>query len=251
MAQPSTIKMLPPKDVMNESMRPEQMTSGVKSESVRVLRTKVNITDLAMQGRRRFTFEYEGTTQNPLFYEAKVKFLLKLVNAPNLATIGGTEYQQMRIRNGTNDGNIDSRYGPIIVPNWIGDFFFEKAVIEVLGGTEIEPATQTHQITKLIDFHTKVKPEDAAFKYTNLGGYTEDYDAKTGNQRYQVPMKIGNNRALTQTAGANYKQMTLAEFTEGSGGDANAGFGYMTKGAAELAAKFHLGAEVHFEVPLR
>ena len=157
----------------------------------------------------------------------------------------------MRIRNATNDANIDSHYGPIIVPNWIGGFFFEKAVIEVLGGTEIEPATHTHQITKLIDFHTKVKPEDAAFKYTNLGGYTEDYDAKTANQRYQVPITIGNNGTITQAAGANYKQMTLAEFTEGSGGGANAGFRYMTKGAAELAAKFHLVAEVHFKVPLR
>ena len=38
------------------------------------------------------------------------------------------------------------------------EFFFEKATIEVLGGTEIEPGTQTHQITKLIDFHTKMKP---------------------------------------------------------------------------------------------
>ena len=160
-------------------------------------------------------------------------------------------YQQVRIRNATNDANIDSHYGPIIVPNWIGDFFFEKAVIEVLGGTEIEPTTQTHQITKLIDFHTKVKPEYAAFKYTNLGGYTEDYDAKTANQRYHMPITIGNNGAITQTAGANYKQMTLAEFTEGSGGGANAGFRYTAKGATELAAKFHLGAEVHFEVPLR
>ena len=67
----------PPKDMMNESTRLEQMTSGVKSESVRVLRTKVNITDLAMQGRRSFTFEYEGTTQNRRFYKAKVKFSLK------------------------------------------------------------------------------------------------------------------------------------------------------------------------------
>ena len=84
-----------------------------------------------------------------------------------------------------------------------------------------------------------------------MGGYTEDYDAKTANQRYQVPITIGNNGAVTQTAGANYKQMTLAEFTEGLGGGANDGFRYTTKGVAELAAKFHLGAEVHFEVPLK
>ena len=66
-----------------------------------------------------------------------------------------------------------------------------------------------------------------------------------------MPITIGNNGAITQAAGANYKQMTLAEFTEGSGRGANAGFRYTTKGAAELAEKFHLGAEVHFKVPLR
>ena len=139
MAQQSTLEMLLPKGMMNESTRLEQMTSRVKLESDRVLRTKVNITDLAIQGRRSFTFEYEGTIQNPCFHKAKVKFSLKLVNASNLASIGGTGYQQVRIRNSTNDANIDSRYGSIIVPNWIGDFLFEKAVIEVLGGTETEP----------------------------------------------------------------------------------------------------------------
>ena len=66
-----------------------------------------------------------------------------------------------------------------------------------------------------------------------------------------MPITIGKNGAIAQTAGANYKQMTLPEFTEGSTSGANAGFRYTTKGAAELAAKFHLGAEVHFEVPLR
>ena len=126
MAQPSTIEMLPPKNMTNKSMRPEQMTSGVKSESVRVLRTKVNIIDLVMQGRRSFTFEYECTTHNPCFYKAKVKFSLKLMNVPHLATIGGTGYQQVRIRNVTDDGNIDSLYGPIIVLNWIGDFSLKK-----------------------------------------------------------------------------------------------------------------------------
>ena len=90
MAQLSTIEMLPPKDMTKESTRLEQMTSEVRSESVRVLRTKVNITDLTMQGRRSFTFEYEGTTQKHRFYKTKVKFKLKLLNAPNLATIGGT-----------------------------------------------------------------------------------------------------------------------------------------------------------------
>ena len=71
----------------------------------------------------------------------------------------------------------DSLHEPIILPNWVADFYFEKAVIEVLGGTEIELATQTHQITKLIHFYTNVKPEEALFKYSNLGGYEENYDS--------------------------------------------------------------------------
>ena len=50
-------------------------------------------------------------------------------------------------------------------------------MIEILGGTE----TQTHQITKLVDFHTKMKPEEAALKYSNLGGYYEEYDSKTAD----------------------------------------------------------------------
>ena len=55
--------------------------------------------------------------------------------------------------------------------------FFEKAVIEVLGGTEIEPSTQTHQTTKIVKLYTTVKPEDALYKYQNLGGYEEKYDS--------------------------------------------------------------------------
>ena len=115
-----------------------------------------------MQGRRSFTFEYEGTYHNPRFYAAKVKFSLKLVNKTD-----GTGYQMYSVT-GTDGTTTHSTYGPIIVRNRLVDFFFEKAVIEVLGGTEIEPSTQTRQITKLIHFHTTTKPEDAAFKYSNL-----------------------------------------------------------------------------------
>ena len=64
-------------------------------------------------------------------------------------TQGSTGYQMYQ----TTDADraaIPSRYGPIIVPNNFADMFFEKAVIEVLGGTEIEPSTQTHQTTKII-----------------------------------------------------------------------------------------------------
>ena len=129
-----------------------------------------------MRGRRSFTFEYEGTFHNPRFHEAKVKFSIKLINAPRMAAIGGQGYQQYRVRNTTNDGWVDSPYGPITQPNWLPEFFFEKATIEVLGGTEIEPGTQTHQVIKLVNFHTKMKPEEAAFKYSNLGGYYEEYD---------------------------------------------------------------------------
>ena len=100
-----------------------------------------------MQGRRSFTFEYEGTFHNPRFYEAKVKFSIKLINAPRVATTGGQGYQQYRVRNADDDGWVDSPYGPITLPNWLPEFFFEKATTEVLGGTEIEPGMQTHQIT--------------------------------------------------------------------------------------------------------
>ena len=131
----STIEMLPLKDMTKESTRLEQTTSRVKSESVRVLRTKVNITDLAMQGRRSFTFEFKGTNQNPRFYKAKVKYSLKLMNAPRVATIGGTGYQQVRIKNAANDANVDSHYGLIIVPNWIGDF---KSSHQNLGGGGVQ-----------------------------------------------------------------------------------------------------------------
>ena len=68
------------------------MTSGVKFESLKVLRPKANVFDIAMQGRRSFTFEYEGMTHNPQFYDAKVKFSIKLVYAQRVANAGGQGY---------------------------------------------------------------------------------------------------------------------------------------------------------------
>ena len=83
--------------------------------------------------------------------------------------------------NGDGD-DVPSKYGPIIVPNNFTDLFFEKAVIEVLGSTEIEPSTQTHQITRITQLYTTVKPEEAIYKYQNLGGYEEKYDPTAATQ---------------------------------------------------------------------
>ena len=105
MAQPKTIELLYPNDMTREATKPEQTASGVELESTRTLRTKTNITDVSMQGRRSFSFEYEGTFHNPRLYE--VKFSIKLINAPRVAAIGGQGYQQYRVRNApTMDGLI-------------------------------------------------------------------------------------------------------------------------------------------------
>ena len=251
MAQPSSIELLPPKDMSKEATKPEQTTSGVKLEITRTLPTKTNITDAAMQGRRSFTFEYEASYHNPRFYEAVVEFSIKLINAPRVANVGGQGYQQVRTTN-TEGVHTDSLYGPIIPPNLLPEFFFGKATIEVSGGTEIEPGTQTHQITKLIDFHTKMKPEEATFRYSNLGGYHEDYDAKLASQKYQVPIQINaTTGAIEPITRINYKQITQQHFTEGTTGQMNRDFRYTTKGAAKLATSLNNGQEVHFEVPLR
>ena len=74
MAQPQKVEMLPPKDMTKEAARPEQTMCGVKNESTKVLRTKANIFDATMQGRRSFTFEYEGTYKKTRFYMAKLSF---------------------------------------------------------------------------------------------------------------------------------------------------------------------------------
>ena len=140
--------------------------SGVKNESKKVLRTKANMFDPTMQGRRSFTFKYEGTYRNPRFYEAKVVYSVKMINAPRVPTIGNTGYQMYQTTD-ADGADFPSRYGPIIVPNNFADLFFEKALIEVLGGTEIEPSTQTHQTTKITQVYTTVKPEEAIHKYQN------------------------------------------------------------------------------------
>ena len=74
MAQPTSIELLPPKDMSNEATKMEQTMSGVKTETVKTLRTKVNITDIAKQGRRSFIFEYEGTFHNPRSMMQKSNF---------------------------------------------------------------------------------------------------------------------------------------------------------------------------------
>ena len=70
MAQPQKVEMMPPKDMTKEAARPEKTMSGMKNESTKVLRAKANVFDATMQGRRSFTFEYEGTYRNPRFYRA-------------------------------------------------------------------------------------------------------------------------------------------------------------------------------------
>ena len=62
--------------------------------------------------------------------------------------VGRQNYQKYQMTDADRD-DVPSTYGPIIVPNNFADLFFEKAVIEVLGGTKIEPSTQTHQTTKI------------------------------------------------------------------------------------------------------
>ena len=103
MAQPKTIELPPLNDMTREATKPKQTTLGVKLESTRTLRTKTNITDVSVQGRRSFTFEYEGTFHNPRFYAAKVKFSSKLINAPGVPTIGGQGYQQFRVKHAANN----------------------------------------------------------------------------------------------------------------------------------------------------
>ena len=84
-----------------------------------------------------------------------------MINAPRVPTIGNTGYQMYQTTDG-DGADVPSKYGPIIVPNNFADLFFEKAVIE--------PSTQTHQTTKITQVYTTVKPEEAVYKYQNLGG---------------------------------------------------------------------------------
>ena len=175
-------------------------------------------------------------------------YSVKMINAPRVPTIGNTGYQMYQTTD-ADGADIPSTYGPIIVPNNFADLFFEKAVTEVLGSTEIEPSTQTHQTTKIIQVYTTVKPEEAVYKYQNLGGYEEKYDLTATTQRYQVPITIGNDGTITATAGRNYKEITRTQFAGGTG--TNTDYAYMTRGAASLTDKFNNGQEIQFEVPLR
>ena len=230
-----------------EAARPEKTMSGVKNKSTKVLRTKANVFDATMQGRRSFTFEYEGTYRNPRFYMAKVLFSVKMIHAPQVRTVGSQGYQMFQTTVSGED--TPSKYGPIILSNNFTDLFFEKAVIEVLRGTEIEPSTQTRQTTKIVQLYTTVKPEEALYKYQNLGGYEEKYNSTMATQLHQVPITIGNNGAITATTGANCKEITKAQVTGGTG--ANNNFAYMSASAAELTKRFNNGQELQFEVPLR
>ena len=93
-------------------------------------------------------------------------YSVKMINAPRVPTIGSTGYQMYQTTDG-DGADVPSRYSPIIVPNNFADF------AEVLDGTEIEPFTQMHQTTKIIQVYTTVKPEEVVYKYQNLGGYEE------------------------------------------------------------------------------
>ena len=124
MAQPQKVEMLPPKDMTKEAARPEKAMSGVKNESTKVLRTKANVFDATMQGRRSFTFEYEGTYRNPRFYMAKVLFSVKIIHAPRVPTIGGQGYQMFQTTVSGED--TPSKFSPIILSNNFADLCFEK-----------------------------------------------------------------------------------------------------------------------------
>ena len=99
--------------------------------------------------------------------------------------------------------------------------------------------------------YTTSKPEEATFKYSNLGGYEESYDSTKATQLHQVPITIGNDGAIMATAGSNYKKITETQFTARSTGGPNADFANTTKGAAALSAKFNNGEELQFKIPLR
>ena len=64
---------------------------------------------------------------------------------------------------------VDSKYGPIILPNFFAEFFWAKANIELKGGIELEPTNQKAQLTKMVDFYMNLNPEDAEFFYSNMG----------------------------------------------------------------------------------
>ena len=152
---------------MKEATRLEKTKSGVKNQSMKTLGTKANVFDAMMQGRRSFTFEYEGTYRNPRFYDAKVVYSVKMIHASRVPTVGSTGYQMYQTTN-AEGANMASKYGPIIVPNNFAELFFEKAIIEVLGGTEIEPSTETHQTTKIVKLYTTIKARRCSVQVSNF-----------------------------------------------------------------------------------
>ena len=250
--QPTQINMVPPGDETRRAVQPEKIASGVKSETKKVLEPRSNIYDINMQGRKSFTFACQGTFHHLRLYGAIIHFSVKLVTAPVAGAGGGAGYQQYHIPAHTDEEAADSLYGPVIVPNRFANFFFKKATIELDGGIEIEPTNQTHQITKLIRFHMNMTPENAEAKYSTLGGYVKDYDSTLSTQKYQVPVAPDADGIMQPIAGGgnDYKTIQRDKFLEGTAGQPNAGFRYMTKGAAALSDKFNNGAEVHFQVPL-
>ena len=125
MDQPQKVEMLPPKDMTKEAARPEKTTSGVKNESTKVLRTKANVFDATMQGRKSFTLESWVSVGTFIFNVAKVLFSVKMIHAPRVPTVGSQGYQMFQTTVSGED--TPSKYGPIILPNNFADLFFEKA----------------------------------------------------------------------------------------------------------------------------
>ena len=68
-------------------------------------------------------------------------------------------------------------------------------------------------------------------------------------QLHQVPTTIENNVAIIATTGADYKTITEAQSTGGTG--VNNKFAYTSAGAAKLTKRFNNGQELQFKVPLR
>ena len=253
LAQPTTVKMIPPGDETRPSTQPEKISTGVKTETKKVLHPTSNVYDVNMQSRRSFTFEYDGSFHHPRFNKAMIHFSCKVVTTPTAGAGGGAAYQQYSQPGAAADGSdVHSTYGPIIYPNRFPDFYFKKATIELRGGIGIEPTSQTHQETKLVRFYTTTTPEAVDAKYSNMGGYSKDYDSTLESQKYQVPVEINAATGAMQPIAGNehdYRRITETAFKEGTG--INADFRYTTKGAAALSDKFNNGAEVHFQVPLR
>ena len=253
LAQPTTIKMIPPDDETRPSTKPEKISTGVKTESKKVLHPKSNIYDTNMQSRRSFTFEYDASFHHPRFSKAMIHLSVKVVTAPTAGAGGGAGYNQYATTDA--DGTlVPSTYGPIIYPNRLPDFFFKKATIELRGGIAIEPTSQTHQETKLVKFYTTTTPEAVEAKYSNMGGYFKDYDSTNATQKFQVPVRINATTGVMEPIPGNdhdYRRISQTHFIEGTAGEINRDFRYTTKGAAALSDKFNNGAEVHFQIPLR